>query len=441
MGYNPGLGIVAVLTLPNGAGLAWHFFQLLCAFLPFRFLPMASFSAQLRVAGHVFPVLRCAYHTSQATDGRGRVVTKVHYHPVELVLDVPDSDVLLAWAADPHKRQAADIVFLDPATGSAIETLHLAAAYCVGYRESFASGDTSTGAYQCHLTLSDPDGFTLLPGGPSMALLPGGSPLPSLTTAAEETALTQTAEAVTETVVEETAPVSLGVLARLLALLPEAGIAAALAVFVPTNSRNDPGYQSEWDMARQYLPLTDKDRTELAVLEQRHADGTLTAGEEAHLLALLARVKGLHLQKLADLRNVVPDFQGVHLAGSRGEAAGEFDGINMAEKLFIEDKSAKGLDKLNPKTGLRAQTPEMWAKTHIFDKTVKRINALANAPYTYPSAGAPPNVPAIEQIRGFRRLQFRVDADTPAVRRAVDTEIQNLKIKYPAWDFTAQYGY
>ena len=127
---------------------------------------MASFSAQLRVAGHVFPVLHCSYHTSQATNERGRVSAKVRHHPVELVLDVPDSDVLLAWAADPHKRQAADIVFLDPATGSAIETLHLAAAYGVGYRESFAAGDTGTGAYQCHLTLSDPSGFTLLQGGP-----------------------------------------------------------------------------------------------------------------------------------------------------------------------------------------------------------------------------------------------------------------------------------
>ena len=127
---------------------------------------MASFSAQLRVAGHVFSVLHCSCHTSQATNERGRVSTKVRHHPVELVLDVPDLDVLLAWAAAPHKRQAADIVFLDGASRNALETVHMAGAYCVSYRENFASGDTSTGAYQCHITLSDPDGFTLLPGGP-----------------------------------------------------------------------------------------------------------------------------------------------------------------------------------------------------------------------------------------------------------------------------------
>jgi hypothetical protein len=132
---------------------------------------MASFSAQLRVAGHVFPVLHCSYHTSQTTDNRGRVAAKVRHHPVEVVVDVPDVDVLLAWAADPHKRLAADIVFLDSTTRNAIETLRLAAAYCVGYHESFTSGDTSTGAYQCHITLSDPDGFTVVPGGPSRAFV------------------------------------------------------------------------------------------------------------------------------------------------------------------------------------------------------------------------------------------------------------------------------
>ena len=333
---------------------------------------MPAFSAQLHVAGHVLPVLRCVYQTHQATDSRGRVSAKVQYQPVELLLDVPDHDLLLAWAVDPHKRQATDIVFLDPISGSATETLHLEAAYCVGYSENFAEGDAGTGAYQCHLTLSAPNGFTLAPGGPSLAFLPGVVPLPSLTTVAEETVLKQVVEAAAEAVAEETAPVSLGVLARLLALLPEAAAAAALAVFIPTNSKTDPGYQSEWDMVRQHLPLTNKDQAELALLEQRHADGDLTAGEEQHLLALLARVKGLHLQKLSDLRNAVSDFQGVHLAGPRGEAAGEFDGINMAEKLFIEDKSAKGLDKLNPKTGLRAKTPEMWAKTHIFRQNGKK---------------------------------------------------------------------
>ena len=74
---------------------------------------------------------------------------------MQLVLDVPDGDVLPAWAADPHKRHATAVVFLDANGGRAVETLRLPAVYCVAYQEQFSSGDAAGGAYQCHLTLSD----------------------------------------------------------------------------------------------------------------------------------------------------------------------------------------------------------------------------------------------------------------------------------------------
>jgi hypothetical protein len=96
---------------------------------------MASFSAELHVAGHVFPVTHCHFDVTQATQLRGRVSANVRYGPVQLVLDVPDGDVLPAWAADPHKRQATAVVFLDANGGRAVETLRLSAAYCVAYQE------------------------------------------------------------------------------------------------------------------------------------------------------------------------------------------------------------------------------------------------------------------------------------------------------------------
>ncbi|RZK26370.1 MAG: hypothetical protein EOO63_14770 [Hymenobacter sp.] len=132
---------------------------------------MASFSAELHVAGHVFPVTHCVFDVTQATQLRGRVSAKVRYGPVQLVLDVPDGDVLPAWAADPHKRQATAIVFLDATGGQPLETLRLPAAYCVAYHEQFVSGDAQGGAYQCTLTLSDPTGWTLAPGGPASAFV------------------------------------------------------------------------------------------------------------------------------------------------------------------------------------------------------------------------------------------------------------------------------
>ena len=134
-------------------------------------LPMASFSAKLYVGGQSFPVLHCSYGVSQATHQRGQVSTKVRYEPVQLTLDVPASEVLLAWAASTHKQQEAAVVFDDGAGGSPLETLRLNAAYCVGYHEQFRAGDTSTGAYVCHLVLSDPAGFTIQPGGPAAAFV------------------------------------------------------------------------------------------------------------------------------------------------------------------------------------------------------------------------------------------------------------------------------
>lgn len=132
---------------------------------------MASFFAELHVAGHVFPVTHCHFDVTQATQLRGRVSASVRYGPVQLVLDVPNGDVLPAWAADPHKQQATAVVFLDATGGRAVETLRLPAAYCVAYQEQFSSGDAQGGAYQCFLTLSDPSGWTIAPGGPVTAFV------------------------------------------------------------------------------------------------------------------------------------------------------------------------------------------------------------------------------------------------------------------------------
>lgn len=80
---------------------------------------------------------------------------------------MPDSDTLLAWAAEPHKYLAVNILFHNSAGGSVIETLSLATAYCVSYQEEFISGEREVGAYRCFLTLFDPTGFIIQAGSPS----------------------------------------------------------------------------------------------------------------------------------------------------------------------------------------------------------------------------------------------------------------------------------
>ena len=406
---------------------------------------MASFSAEVQVDGLVFRVLHCTYEASQGTDHRGQANTKVRRGPVELLLDVPDNDLLGAWATAPAKRLAVDIVFRDANGSSALETLHLDAAYCVGYQEYFESGELTTGAYQCRVTLSDPGGWTISPGGPGgawQAPSPRRVPAPPPPTWASAPVLEapETVALVEEASLLARVGAGLLRLAELGTSLP--AMLALLVLFPRDLNATEPSL---------HPPLPGKDARRLAELERRYQAGEeLSKQEQAEYLSLLARVRGVHLgafnetlaQQLrdAELRRIVPDFTGVEIVTAGNAVLGEFDGINMAQKLFIEDKSAEGLNRINPKTGLKAQTPEEWALDKIFSKTEKRIAGLKEAAATRATKEGTAEIPKISEIRGFRKLHFRVDADTPELRNAVETEIKNLRTEHPDWEFTAHYG-
>ncbi|WP_046245310.1 type VI secretion system tube protein TssD [Hymenobacter terrenus] len=130
---------------------------------------MGAIVAELHVAGRRYPLTYATYGVHQATDARGRTTAKVRHDLVELVLDVPEDAFLEAWANAPTKRDAAHIVFLDSAGGSPIETVSLAGAYCVRYEEEFETG--ASGRYQAFVSLTDPDGFSITPGGPAGAFV------------------------------------------------------------------------------------------------------------------------------------------------------------------------------------------------------------------------------------------------------------------------------
>lgn len=140
---------------------------------------MASFYAELQVAGRTYPVRRCTYEFTQATGARGRVVARVRHGLVQLTLDVPDEDTLLDWAATPYKPLAGQIVFYDAKGGPALETLAWQDGQCTGYQEEFSSGSVTEGAYVCHLTIAAPK-LTMQPGGPAAYVTPSpgehGSP-------------------------------------------------------------------------------------------------------------------------------------------------------------------------------------------------------------------------------------------------------------------------
>jgi hypothetical protein len=150
---------------------------------------MASFSAELHVAGRIYHLLRCSYSAYQATDARGRASAKVRHSPIELVLEAPRDNFLGAWGANPYKRCAIDIVYRDAKGGQPLETLSMTGAYCVGYGQRFQEGGVSADAqtitpssYVVYLTLTDPDGFRIQAGGGGTYAAPAagthGTPLP-----------------------------------------------------------------------------------------------------------------------------------------------------------------------------------------------------------------------------------------------------------------------
>lgn len=117
-------------------------------------MPMSSFRGLLTLAGQEFPLVQCSYEFNQATSERGRVMAKVRSGLLVLHLDVPDSDQLVAWANDPHKKMDGSVVFHQTDRPTVREQLFFEDSFCVAYEEAFQSGAAPEGAYRCTLHIS-----------------------------------------------------------------------------------------------------------------------------------------------------------------------------------------------------------------------------------------------------------------------------------------------
>ena len=129
---------------------------------------MAAFYAVLEVDGQTYPVLHCDYRFTQSTGALGQVNTKVHHGLLELVLDVPEDDNLMAWAAAPQHPLDGHVSFFSGTALMAHETVGFTAGECVSYTETYESGSEGIGAYQCHLTIAAAK-LALSAGGPALA--------------------------------------------------------------------------------------------------------------------------------------------------------------------------------------------------------------------------------------------------------------------------------
>ncbi|MEK3716422.1 hypothetical protein [Paenibacillus sp. FSL R7-0333] len=130
----------------------------------------------------------------------------------------------------------------------------------------------------------------------------------------------------------------------------------------------------------------------------------------------------------------------VEIVDRTGKPIGEFDEIDLKNGVFYEDKAAKGLDVINPKTGLPAQTPQQFTDKQILDKTRKRINNIAEATATRATKNGTPDVPLLDQIKDIRKFIFRLDGDTPDLRQAVENSLEQLRKEFPGYTFDALFG-
>ncbi|WP_232697489.1 hypothetical protein [Brevibacillus daliensis] len=130
----------------------------------------------------------------------------------------------------------------------------------------------------------------------------------------------------------------------------------------------------------------------------------------------------------------------VEIVNKRGESLGELDEVDLENKIFYEDKSAQGLNKVNPKTGLPAQTPQQFADKQILTKTRNRINALENATSTRATKNGSSEIPNLEDIKDIREFVFRLDGDTSELRQAVENSLNQLRKEFPDYKFNAIFG-
>ena len=152
-----------------------------------------------------------------------------------------------------------------------------------------------------------------------------------------------------------------------------------------------------------------------------------------------------HIYGDGDLDNIYryreqQNFAEIELVDANGSPLGEIDGIDLKNKVFIEDKAAKGLNIINPSTGKPQQTAMQFAEKQIYTKTSKRITALKNATNTRITKNGSSVAPKLEDIKNIKKFVFRLDGDSPELQRAVNKSMANLKRENPEYSFNAIYG-
>lgn len=131
-----------------------------------------------------------------------------------------------------------------------------------------------------------------------------------------------------------------------------------------------------------------------------------------------------------------PLYQQVNIHGGRGGRNTELDEVDLDAQIIYEDKSARSLYMYNPNV---PQTEQQWAGKQIYDKTENRILALQQMEFRMSSQVAL-QLPDIQGVKKIQTFVFRIDKDTPALRKAVHDAIGRLNKKFPGYEFYAVFG-
>lgn len=67
-------------------------------------------------------------------------------------------------------------------------------------------------------------------------------------------------------------------------------------------------------------------------------------------------------------------------------------------------------------------------------------DTIQNATTIRSTTNSSKNLPTISDVQSIKNCVFRISADNPALRTAVQNQINQIKIKYPSYKFSARFG-
>ena len=140
--------------------------------------------------------------------------------------------------------------------------------------------------------------------------------------------------------------------------------------------------------------------------------GEVKAGTDAMVKASTGFKEG------SSFTDIVNNPQNVNIHGNINS---ELDEVDMINKIIYEDKNASKLYMDNPDF---PQTELQWAEKQIFNKGKNRIEALQQDEFRL-SSKVSSDLPSAEELREIHNYIFRIDADTPELRNAIQIQLDN----------------